>query len=495
MTRIPSNFVTIPCSGKIPLVSWKEYTQRFPTEMERTEWEIQYKNADKGIICGPISGVLVLDDDGGLSNGEFYIPKTWTVKTPRGGRHHYFRWVPELDKKVTTKVGIMPKVDVRGEGGFVRFYGWERAPHLAPLYAPPQWLIDLLPNKPGTKVIESGFKKLNYGDTLKNLKVGEHSHDAIYRLAGGLRARGFEPDEIYEILSPKAREVGFNDKDLRTTCQRVSRYPAGSRPPETEIIVPDSFESFLSDAKHVEYIVPGIFAASSIAFVAGLPETCKTWTLVDLAIELARQDQEGLWLGQYPVKHSKVVYIDQERDKSETQRRFKAVIAAKNIPWNELNGSLTVKTGTTIRLNMERSFNSFKMFLSEVRPDVVLIDSFKAFQSFDINSNAQMQEVMEKVKELRNEFHCSFIFIFHENKAAHERVDVNGKKKQISFDHMAGAAVMSEVAETILITVKQDADSSFLHHVKNTYGQKVAPVLVSVENVTPDKSQIKVNAR
>lgn len=503
--KLPRGASLIPLRGKVPLVNWREYTTRHATTEEMQEWARKFPDHNIGIITGKISGIFVLDVDGQAGMDSltgYHLPQTPSVKTPHG-THYYFKWIPELEGKVTTKVNIIPNkidptksggVDVRGEGGLVAFYGWQRGLHLVPLYAPPQWLIDLLPNKVGAKTIESGFKKLDYSETLKNLKVGEHSHDAIYRLAGGLRARGFEPQEIYDILSPKAREVGFNDKDLRTTCQRVSRYPAGPRPPDAEIIVPDSFEAFLSDEKRVEYIVPGVFAAHSIAFVAGLPETCKTWTLVDLAVELARKGN-GLWLGQYPVKHAKVVYIDQERDKSETQRRFKALVSAKNIPWSELNDSLVVKCGTTIRLNLQNSFNSFRQFLTDTKPDIVLIDSYKTFHTYDINSNVQMQEIMEKLKELRNTIGCTFVFIFHENKGAHERVDANGKKKQISFDHMAGAAVMSEVAETILITVKQDADSSFLHHVKNTYGQKVAPVLVNIENVTPDKSQIRVIAR
>lgn len=488
-------FNVIPCSGKVPLVKWQDFINRPVTLQEQTAWDKQYPNGDRGIICGPISRLFVLDVDG--EEGEkslknYILPKTPTVRTPHG-RHFYFRWIPELENKITTKVGILNKVDVRGEGGFVRFYGWERGPHIIPLLAPPQWLLDLLPNKGTPRVIGDTFKKLDYVEALQNLKEGNRN-DTFTRLAGGLRAKGFEFKEIYEFLLPKAKEIGFDERELQTVCQSVCRYPAGQRPPISEINIPDSFEQFLQEETRVEYIVPGVFAANSIAFVAGLPETCKTWTLVDLAIELSRK-HSGLWLGHFPVKPSKVLYIDQERAKSETQRRFKALIAAKNLDPKEFNDSLVIKCGTTIRLNLQDSFNGFRNLLTKVKPDVILVDSYKTFHTHDINSNVQMQEVMEKVKELKNEFGCTFIFIYHENKGAFDRVDAQGKKKQITFEHMAGAAVMSEVPETILITVKQDQDSSFLHHVKNTYGQKVAPVLVSVENALPDKSQIRVIAR
>jgi KaiC/GvpD/RAD55 family RecA-like ATPase len=477
-------------------VSWQEFQDRRATDDEKTAWKQKFPRHNSGIVTGPISGLFVLDVDGEQgekSLASLHVPKTVTVKTPHG-RHFYFKYTSELEDKITTKVGVLNKVDVRGAGGMVAFYGWEYGPNVRPLLAPPQWLIDLLPSKNSPKVIGDSFKKLDFTAAMQSLKEGNRN-ETLFKLASSLRARGFELKEIYETLLPKAKEVGISEKELYTLSQSSCKYPAGQRPPIAEDSISlDSFEQFLQDERPVSYIVPGIFAKNSIAFVAGLPETCKTWTLIDLAIELARKTN-GTWLGRIPVVNTKVLYIDQERDKSETQRRFKALMLAKGLQPKDLNDSLVVKCGTSTKINLQHSFDAFKRLLSQVRPSLVLIDSFKAFHSADINSNVQMQEVMEKIKELKNEFGCSFSFIFHENKSAFERIGADGKKKSVTFEHMAGAMVMSEVAETILITVKQDNDSSFLYHVKNTYGQKVAPVLVSVENVLPDKSQIKVIAR
>jgi hypothetical protein len=491
---IPPRFSVIPLNGKVPLVDWKEFTTRQANNDEKREWQLKFPSHRAGIITGPISQLFVLDvdgEEGEKSLANFHLPKTVTVKTPHG-RHFYFRWIPELENKITTKVGILNKVDVRGANGLVAFYGFEYGPHLRTFFAPPQWLVDLLPDRNTPKVIGDSFKKLDYVAAMQSLKEGNRN-ETLFKLASSLRARGLELKEIYETLLPKAREVGINEKELYTLCSSSCKYPAGQRPPQSEVIIPDGIEQFLQDEEHVEYLVPGIFSRNSIGFIAGLPETCKTWTLLDLAIELAKKTTDGLWLGRFPVRHTKVLYIDQERAKSETQRRFKALIKAKNLSPKELNESLVIKCNTTIRLNLKESFESFRNLLQKVRPGVILLDSYKAMQGYDINSNVQMQEVMERVKELKNEFGCSFIFLFHENKGAHERIDANGKKKQIGFDHMAGAAVMSEVPETILITVKNDDHSSWLHHVKNTYGSKVAPVLVSVEDIDQDK--IKVSAR
>ncbi len=491
-----AQFNVIPCSGKVPLVKWQDFTTRAVTHGESEHWDNLYPNGDRGIICGPISNLFVLDvdgEDGEIALNGYNLPNTVTVKTPHG-RHFYFRWVPELDDKITTRVGILNKVDVRGEGGFVRFYGWERGPFMAPLMSPPQWLIDLLPNKNGPKVIGESFKKLDYVNALQSLKEGNRN-DTFTRLAGGLRAKGFEFKEIYEFLLPKAKEVGFDEKELQAVCTSICRYPAGQRPPKIEVDIPDDFEAFLQEENRVEYFVPGIFAKNSIAFIAGLPETCKTWTLIDLALELTRKD--GSWLNQFPTKYAKVLYIDQERDRAETQRRFKALMTAKKLNPKDTKSSIIVKTRTSspYRINLPESFERFRSLLEKEKPNVVLIDSYKTFHTCEINSHTEMQMVMERVKSLISEFNCTFIFIYHENKAAFERAGSDHKPKAVTFEYMAGASVMSEVAETILITVKSGADSSFLHHVKNTYGQKVPPVLASVENLSADKSQIQVIAR
>ena len=496
MPELLSQFNVIPCNGKVPLVKWQDFTTRTVTEAETEQWDSLYKDNDRGIICGQISNLFVLDVDG--SEGEesllsYDLPNTVTVKTPHG-RHFYFRWVPELDDKVTTRVGILNKVDVRGEGGFVRFYGWERSPYVVPLLSPPQWLIDLLPNKGTPKTIESTFKKLDYVEALTNLKEGNRN-DTFTRLAGGLRARGFEFQEIYEFLLPKAKEVGFDEKELHLVCKSICRYPAGQRPPRVEVDIPDDFESFLQEENKVEYIVPGIFARNSIAFIAGLPETCKTWALIDLALELTRK--EGSWLSRFPTKYAKVLYIDQERDKAETQRRFKSLISAKKMNIQEMKSCITVKTRSShpYRINQPESFERFRALLEKEKPNIVLVESYKTFHTCEINSHTEMQMVMERIKSLIAEFNCTFVFIYHENKSAFDRMGADRKPKQVTFEYMAGASVMSEVAETIMITVKSGPDSSFLHHVKNTYGQKVPPVLASVENLVPDKSQIQVIAR
>ena len=72
-------------------------------------------DANIGIATG--DGLIVVDLDGPEADVWASLrdwPKTWTVETGRG-HHIYLR----VDRPVSTRPGLVPKVDVKSEGGYV----------------------------------------------------------------------------------------------------------------------------------------------------------------------------------------------------------------------------------------------------------------------------------------------------------------------------------------------------------------------------------------
>lgn len=479
--KLPNTFNIIPVKDKVPQVPWREFITRQQTPEEKLE--ILSKEGQKGIVTGRLSGILVLDDDGGLDETKYPIPRTWTVKTPRGGNHYYFKWNENLDSKITTKTGILEKVDIRGEGGYVVFYGWERPYYLQTLAFPPQWLIDLLPNKDGSSQIVNNNllnqNKSNFQELWNNVHIGNRD-DSLYRLASSLRGRGYSYSDIMCVLIPKAREVEFDLKELEIKVKSACKHEPNIQIDESQAL---SIDDFLKDQEKVDWIVPGLIAKRSIGFVVGLPETGKTWMMIDLAIEVARG---GKWLGKMPVEKAKVLFIDQERFKGETQRRFKAVISAKELHLSTLK-NLYIRCGTTIRIDLQHSFDAFKKEVAELKPDLIIVDSFVTFHTREENNRKDIQEVLERVKELRNEFGCTFLFIHHENKNAFDK-----EAGEPSISQMAGSIAIPAVAETVLTVRKHDADSSMVYHTKSTLSSTVPPFLVKVIDVNPEKTKIKV---
>lgn len=109
----------------------------------------QYRAEKIGLPTGSRSDVFIVDVDRLEALGELpqELPETFTVRTPSRGIHFYFNHVEGL----TNRTGTLPDgVDIRGEGGYVivppsEGYTIERH---APIADAPEWLLDLLKDKP-----------------------------------------------------------------------------------------------------------------------------------------------------------------------------------------------------------------------------------------------------------------------------------------------------------------------------------------------------------
>lgn len=472
--KLPTWFNVVPCVGKIPQIKWAEFCNRYPTIEEKAQWP---KTKDCGIITGAISRLFVLDDDGSPELKNYSLPVTPTVKTPRGGKHYYFTWVPELDGLVTTRTGVLEKVDIRGNGGFVAFYGWEKSPDIVPFAKPPKWLIEKLGEKNADKL------PISISQKLEEIKQGNRN-ETFTSLAGSLWRRGYEREDIFKLLLSQAKELAFSESELWTICSSVGRY---SRP----IISGqgESVDKFLEDVERVDWICEPIIAKKTLGFIAGLPSTMKTWIMIDLAVEAARRDTGGFWLGKFPVKPAKVLFIDQERFKGETQRRFRAVIAGKNINPKDLRESLFIRCGSTTRINLETSYNAFKKELEEIKPDIVIIDSFVTFHTKEENNRTEIQEVLEKIKALRTDYNTAILFLDHENKGAFNAAETN---EEPSSNRMAGSIAKPAAAELVLSVRRHDVESCFVYHTKPLASAAIPPFQVRVTDTAPNGSKIEV---
>ena len=82
--------------GKTPLVPWKEFQSRVPTEREVRRWWRRWATANIGMATGKQSGIVVGDLDGELAQAkarEYGYAEGPRVLTGRpGGLHLFFAW-------------------------------------------------------------------------------------------------------------------------------------------------------------------------------------------------------------------------------------------------------------------------------------------------------------------------------------------------------------------------------------------------------------------
>ncbi|MFC1733565.1 bifunctional DNA primase/polymerase [candidate division KSB1 bacterium] len=149
---LAEQYSLIRLNGKKPVEGWKQYQDK-----KRSFADIGFLPGENaGIVCGRISGIIVLDiDDPALfeitcKERNWQVPDTMTVITGRQGFHKYYKY-PQNDRNY----GCLQKqnlgFDIRGDGSYVvspgsvhpdtqREYTISReTPHANA----PQWLLDL----------------------------------------------------------------------------------------------------------------------------------------------------------------------------------------------------------------------------------------------------------------------------------------------------------------------------------------------------------------
>lgn len=458
------------------------------------EWWTKWPNANIGVRTGDGVGVVDLDGPIGIASGR-QMGLVSPIKTITGNGEQLWYLVPEGQKLVTRQAKkLAPGVDTRGTGGYVlvppslhpngKRYLWAGSPISKGLLPPlPTIFIEQ------KKKLLPGLGKRNedgwIAEAIKEMQDG-HVHNTLIKVLGKFRQHNFTEADTYALLAPHALENGKPYEGLRAKiAEKWASWPA----PPTVAGGPIKYESadeFLKESKPIDWLCEPFISRKSIGFVCGLPETLKTWLCMDFAVEFVRGD--GKWAGLFPMKKGKVWFIEQERTKDETQTRFNSVLAAKGMTKADVAGKLILSADTTIRLNMEHSYQAFKTALLEIMPDVVIIDSFKTFHTMPENDSTEIQKVIEKLKVLREEVGCAFIFIHHENKMAYPNGEPQGEP---NMGTISGSGAITAAAEFCMVVRKMEEHTSMVWHVKGTSAKKKAkPFYASV--VDTDNNGVSV---
>jgi hypothetical protein len=219
-----------PDGKKIPLVPWKDFQHRPPTDSERNNWFQRFPNAGAGIPTGPGTGLLVVDADSADAIEWLELrgmPTTPIVRTRRG-LHYYLRYPADLS--VANSSGkIAPSVDIRGRGGqvvsvgtrrqddgFIYYYDQGLALGDLPLADPPTWLLRHL-SEIGLRRAPSGSATTPRPYTGRTSEWGRRAFDAnLSSLVGAV---------------PGTRNVAFWN-----ASRRLGQLCAGGELSESEVL-------------------------------------------------------------------------------------------------------------------------------------------------------------------------------------------------------------------------------------------------------------------
>jgi len=240
---------------KVPIIGWKEYQSRLPTEAEVREWFDKWPSANIGIVTGKISNLVVFDLDSehaveyAKKQGGF--PKTVKVKTGKG----FHLYMQHSAFKIRNSVNKNLDIDIRADGGYVaappsmhgsgRLYEWEEGFSIFEIDPAPcaPWMTDYLTSIEGSSVSKQSKEKLpkpsntvdtaskskaqgDYADILNNGAVeGMRNHTAT-KLAGHLLGKGNDENVVWELVkqwNASKNKPPLGETELRKCFESIKR--------------------------------------------------------------------------------------------------------------------------------------------------------------------------------------------------------------------------------------------------------------------------------
>lgn len=287
--ELSDQFSLIKMVGKQPIEkNWTQYCHH-----RRYFDDIGFNgNHNAGIACGPASGIIVLDVDelerfeSVAGDNSWVIPKTRTVRTGSGNRHHYFQHPTDNGAEYVNRSRRSLGFDIRSTGGCVvapgslhpdtgQPYEFENDCPIAPA---PEWLLDIArrekrealskdtSQEPTSKLISReesphiDIQSLPFSEDVLDLILngkpqGERS-EAMWRVLMNCAKFNLTDEEVFGIFSQYpigekywARDDAFLQNQI-DKARRAHRTPGGfDYHLNRAAITPfDDFESMKSEA-------------------------------------------------------------------------------------------------------------------------------------------------------------------------------------------------------------------------------------------------------
>lgn len=118
---IPLRGDSDPNRSKAAAVDWSVYQRRLPTDAELNNWFLDKKLSGLAVVCGPVSGLVVLDFDDSACADAFArvcpdLVQTFTVRSGSRKLPHYYYRVPA---SLSVRTRHTAQVDLQASGAYV----------------------------------------------------------------------------------------------------------------------------------------------------------------------------------------------------------------------------------------------------------------------------------------------------------------------------------------------------------------------------------------
>lgn len=465
-----------------------------------------------GVIASA-SGLVILDVDahkGGLDSlRALELPPTFTVRSPRGGLHLYYR-ADDADNFSNGVENLGPGLDIRGYNGYVvgpgstfegKPYTVESDAEIAPLPASLRTRLTArapAPDKPRTPIgdadpagVELASRYLQKVAPAIEGKGGDnHTVKVAMRVLDWIP----DPDVAFQLMAEH-----FNDRceppweleDLEKKVENAARSKGGALgrdnpgfgfepvrvPGFTPDDIVDEFESRLSAPVDLEdedlfaprpWIIKRRVLRKKISVLVAPGSVGKSLMTLQWAAAIALGGDFAARLGVDVVETTRVLVVNNEDEKEEMQMRMAAIARRFELPRAELKERIAFLSGT------ERPFRSLERddrgrlvespdvaqmvaYIKRRGVGVVVVDPLVDTHAADENSNVEMARVMQMWRRVMAATGCAIVIVHHTKKPSGAGAD----SFVGSADSGRGASAVinaARIASTLFAMTDKDAD-------------------------------------
>lgn len=466
-----------------------------PVVMEK--WWRRWPQANLAVATGKVNGIVVVDIDPAKGGSESLssveeehgpLPETIEVETGGGGLHLYFRY--PVNKKIGSRNGWRPGVDIKADGGYViappsnhisgRKYQWAdgRKPGEIEIAEIPPWLLALLPrsDKQPQELDHVAAPPNGHATLLQRAqsyvaKAGAASegqrNDTAFRLAGHVAALSdgggrLCEGEILSLLGPWNLRCNppLSEPELRRCVESALRngqarpakettnHVAQPRERNAEPPAPSQpIERFTFAELRAAYprlnppIIEGLIREGETCNVIANSKAGKSWLGYGMALSVIMGQP---WLGRFATSAGRVLLVDNELHRCTLANRIPAVADAMGIPAEHYAGELHV---WPLRGNL-RGLADLEDEIQEIEVanfKLIMLDAMYRFaiEGVSENDNAAMATMYNRLDRIAERTKAAIVLIHHATKG--------GQSEKRITDVGAGAGAQSRAADCHLI--------------------------------------------
>ncbi|MFQ5853110.1 MAG: bifunctional DNA primase/polymerase [Candidatus Binatia bacterium] len=433
---VRQNLSVIPARpyDKRPLLPWEKYQKERATEDQINQWWTAHRDANVAIVTGAVSDLVVIDVDKAETVEELKkrFPDYDFRKVPRSrtgrGWQLFFK---HPGVAVPNRAGILPGLDVRGDGGYVVV-----PPSIHPNGKPYTWEVSIngeLPKLPVElfKLISAPRPNVNgireRFDTPRALAgVPEGQRDEIlFRLACKLRNADIPQDMAERVMVEAGAncQPPFPERDaLAKVKNAYQRYPAGDPENNNQASGQDTNQSIrietLGDLwrkeipKREHFLGEGLIARGDLIVFSGPQKKGKSLASLNQALCLARGES---WFGFAVPKPIRVGIIQQEIPEGALKDRLTKMLGSEFRDLALLD-SIVHCSRQGLKLDTKIGLDYLRRWLDQAKVDLLQLDPLYTFHSGDENSAKDMGRLFSSLQQIIREYSIAAQVIHHHGK-------------------------------------------------------------------------------